>query len=148
MDKSVNLVRPPNCKFGFLKLQVRILPCSKMLLMNYYALFIFLFFCTILSSLVFFLSFFLSLKFDDREKLTAYECGFNPFEDSRNEFDIRFYLVAILFLIFDLEISFLFPFLTILNENENIAFCSMLLFLFILTVGFFYEWKKGALDWN
>ena len=84
----------------------------------------------------------------DPEKLSAYECGFEPFNDSRMEFDVRFYLVAILFIIFDLEIAFLFPWAISLGEIGLYGFCSRLLFLFILTVGFIYEWKKGALDWE
>ena len=75
-------------------------------------------------------------------------CGFEPFNDSRMEFDVRFYLVAILFIIFDLEIAFLFPWAISLGEIGLYGFCSMMLFLFILTVGFIYEWKKGALDWE
>ena len=84
----------------------------------------------------------------DPEKLSAYECGFEPFNDSRMEFDVRFYLVAILFIIFDLEIAFLFPWAISLGEIGLYGFSSMMLFLFILTVGFIYEWKKGALDWE
>ena len=84
----------------------------------------------------------------DPAKLSAYECGFEPFNDSRMEFDVRFYLVAILFIIFDLEIAFLFPWAISLGEIGLYGFCSMMLFLFILTVGFIYEWKKGALDWE
>lgn len=90
----------------------------------------------------------LSTKASDLEKLTAYECGFNPFEDSRCEFDIRFYIVAILFLIFDLEISYLFPFSVSLDNNNNVILFAMLFFLFVLTIGFYYEWRKGALDWD
>jgi len=93
----------------------------------------------VLSSIIFFLSFFLSLKLDDTEKLTAYECGFNPFGDSRIEFDVKFYIVAILFLIFDLEISFLFPFIVYLDYATILGFYCMLFFLFVLTVGFVYE---------
>ena len=110
-----------------------------MFLISYLSVFIFLSLSILLSSIIFLLSFLLSTKSDDVEKLTAYECGFNPFEDSRGEFDIRFYIVAILFLIFDLEISFLFPFAVALDNNESIVFYSMLYFLFVLTVGFFYE---------
>ena len=84
----------------------------------------------------------------DKEKLSAYECGFEPFNDSRMEFDIRFYLVAILFIIFDLEIAFLFPWAISLGNIGLLGFCSMMIFLFILTIGFIYEWKKGALDWE
>jgi NADH-quinone oxidoreductase subunit A len=79
------------------------------------------------------------MKADDKEKLSTYECGFNPFADSKVEFDIRFYLVAILFIIFDLELSFLFPFAAIFDSIEIIGIISMLIFLFVLTVGFVYE---------
>ena len=84
----------------------------------------------------------------DSEKLSAYECGFEPFQDSRMEFDVRFYLVAILFIIFDLEIAFLFPWAISLGNIGLLGFISMMIFLFILTIGFIYEWKKGALDWE
>jgi len=90
----------------------------------------------------------LSPKHPDPEKLSPYECGFEPFEDSRMEFDVRFYLVAILFIIFDLEIAFLFPLAISLGNIGILGFSSMMIFLFILTVGFIYEWKKGALDWE
>ena len=120
---------------------------SKMFLKNYSSILIFLSASVILSLIIFVLSFLISQKADDREKLTAYECGFNPFEDSRNEFDVRFYLVAILFLIFDLEISFLFPFIASFHCINIVGLYSMFFFLFILTVGFVYEWQKGALDW-
>ena len=83
----------------------------------------------------------------DKEKLSAYECGFEAFGDSRMEFDVRFYLVAILFIIFDLEIAFLFPWAITLNNTGLMGFWSMMAFLLILTIGFIYEWKKGALDW-
>jgi len=94
------------------------------------------------------LNFILSPKKPDPEKLSAYECGFEAFDDSRIEFDVRFYLVAILFIIFDLEIAFLFPWAITLGNIGLLGFCSMMIFLFILTVGFIYEWKKGALDWE
>ena len=90
----------------------------------------------------------LSPKRPDPEKLSAYECGFEPFEDSRIEFDVRFYLVAILFIIFDLEIAFLFPWAISLGNIGLLGFSSMMIFLGILTVGFVYELKKGALDWE
>ena len=112
---------------------------SKMFLKNYSYILIFLSASVILSLIIFVLSFLISQKADDREKLTAYECGFNPFEDSRNEFDVRFYLVAILFLIFDLEISFLFPFIASFHCINFVGLYSMFFFLFILTVGFVYE---------
>ena len=94
------------------------------------------------------LNYILSPKNPDPEKLSAYECGFEPFSDSRMEFDVRFYLVAILFIIFDLEIAFLFPWAISLGSIGSLGFFSMMLFLFILTIGFIYEWKKGALDWE
>ena len=84
----------------------------------------------------------------DPEKVSAYECGFNAFDDARMKFDVRFYLVAILFIIFDLEIAFLFPWGAAFPGLSDVAFWSMLVFLGVLTVGFVYEWKKGALDWE
>lgn len=84
----------------------------------------------------------------DSEKLSAYECGFEAFDDSRSRFDIRFYLVAILFIIFDLEVAFLFPWAVSLGKIGAFGFWSMMLFLVVLTVGFLYEWKKGALEWD
>ena len=84
----------------------------------------------------------------DPEKLSAYECGFEPFNDSRMEFDVRFYLVAILFVIFDLEVAFLFPWAVGFQHIGSLGFWSMMLFLLILTIGFLYEWKKGALEWE
>ena len=94
------------------------------------------------------LNFLLSPKKPDPEKLSAYECGFEPFQDSRMEFDVRFYLVAILFIIFDLEIAFLFPWAISLGSIGALGFWSMMIFLAILTIGFIYEWKKGALEWE
>ena len=85
---------------------------------------------------------------NDPEKLSAYECGFEPFDDSRMEFDVRFYLVAILFIIFDLEIAFLFPWAISLGGIGALGFWSMMIFLGVLTIGFIYEWKKGALEWE
>ena len=84
----------------------------------------------------------------DPEKLSAYECGFNAFGDARMKFDVRFYLVSILFIIFDLEVAFLFPWAITLGTTGVFAFWSMVVFLVILTVGFIYEWKKGALEWE
>ena len=84
----------------------------------------------------------------DPEKLSAYECGFNAFDDARMKFDVRFYLVAILFIIFDLEIAFLFPWAVAFGELSDAAFWSMMVFLGVLTIGFAYEWKKGALEWE
>ena len=84
----------------------------------------------------------------DSEKMAAYECGFDAFDDSRGQFDVRFYLVAILFIIFDLEIAFLFPWAVALGGIGLFGFWSMMLFLAVLTIGFIYEWKKGALEWE
>jgi NADH-quinone oxidoreductase subunit A len=82
------------------------------------------------------------------EKLSTYECGFEPFDDTRRRFDVRFYLVAILFIIFDLEVAFLFPWAIVLGQIGWFGFCSMMAFLAVLTIGFVYEWRKGALDWE
>ncbi|MGA0565415.1 NADH-quinone oxidoreductase subunit A [Ancylobacter sp. VNQ12] len=84
----------------------------------------------------------------DPEKMSAYECGFNAFDDARMKFDVRFYLVSILFIIFDLEVAFLFPWAITFGELGNFGFFSMMVFLGVLTVGFVYEWKKGALEWD
>lgn len=84
----------------------------------------------------------------DSEKLSAYECGFNPYSDARGNFDVRFYLVAILFIIFDLEITFLFPWAAAFSHVTLFGFWSIFVFLVILTIGFVYEWKKGALEWE
>jgi NADH-quinone oxidoreductase subunit A len=84
----------------------------------------------------------------DAAKLSPYECGFEAFEDARMKFDVRYYLVAILFILFDLEIAFLFPWATVINDIGFGGFLSMMLFLVILTVGFVYEWMKGALEWE
>ncbi len=84
----------------------------------------------------------------DREKLSPYECGFEPFEDTRTRFDVRYYLVAILFIVFDLEIAFLFPWAVALTKIGLSGLIAMAIFLVILTVGFIYEWKKGALEWD
>ncbi|MCS0497829.1 NADH-quinone oxidoreductase subunit A [Ancylobacter mangrovi] len=84
----------------------------------------------------------------DPEKMSAYECGFNAFDDARMKFDVRFYLVSILFIIFDLEVAFLFPWAITFGDLGDFGFWSMMIFLGVLTVGFVYEWKKGALEWD
>ena len=84
----------------------------------------------------------------DPEKLSAYECGFNAFDDARMKFDVRFYLVSILFIIFDLEVSFLFPWAVAFDKLGLFGFWSMMVFLAVLTIGFIYEWRKGALEWD
>jgi NADH-quinone oxidoreductase subunit A len=93
-------------------------------------------------------AFVVAYKQPDPEKLSAYECGFNAFDDARMTFDVRFYLVAILFIIFDLEVSFLFPWAVAFGQVGLYGFWAMMLFLGVLTVGFIYEWKKGALEWD
>jgi len=90
----------------------------------------------------------LAVRNPDPEKVSAYECGFNAFDDARMKFDVRFYLVAILFIIFDLEIAFLFPWAVAFPEMSMLGFWSMMVFLAVLTIGFAYEWKKGALEWE
>ena len=117
-------------------------------LRDYLSIIIFLFIALGLSVGFIVLNFLFSPKKPDPEKLSAYECGFEAFGDSRMEFDVRFYLVAILFIIFDLEIAFLFPWAISLGNLGPLGFWSMMVFLLILTIGFIYEWKKGALDWD
>ena len=117
-------------------------------LKDYLSIIIFLFVALGLSAGFIVLNFLFSPKNPDPEKLSAYECGFEAFGDSRMEFDVRFYLVAILFIIFDLEIAFLFPLAISLGNIGVLGFWSMMIFLFVLAIGFVYEWKKGALDWD
>jgi len=92
--------------------------------------------------------FLVAFKSPDPEKLSAYECGFNAFDDARMKFDVRFYLVAILFIIFDLEVTFLFPWAIVYGQLGVYGFWSMMVFLGVLTIGFAYEWQKGALEWD
>ena len=92
--------------------------------------------------------FLLAFQQPDPEKLSAYECGFNAFDDARMKFDVRFYLVSILFIIFDLEVAFLFPWIFQVAEGNVAAFWSMMVFLGVLTIGFIYEWRRGALEWQ
>ena len=118
------------------------------ILKDYFPIILFLIIALGLSMAFIILNLALSPNNPDPEKLSVYECGFEPFQDSRMEFDVRFYLVAILFIIFDLEIAFLFPWAISLGKIGLFGFVSMMIFLFILTIGFIYEWKKGALDWE
>ena len=117
-------------------------------LKDYLSIIIFLFVALGLSIGFVLLNFLFAPKNPDPEKLSAYECGFEAFSDSRMEFDVRFYLVAILFIIFDLEVAFLFPWAVALSDIGLFGFISMMIFLFLLTIGFIYEWKKGALEWD
>ncbi len=117
-------------------------------LSEYLSIILFLFIALSLSIGFIAINYLASPSNPDPEKLSAYECGFEAFGDSRMEFDVRFYLVAILFIIFDLEIAFLFPWAISLGEIGLFGFWSMMIFLGVLTVGFIYEWKKGALEWE
>ena len=117
-------------------------------LTDYLSIIIFLFIALLISIGFILINFISSPSNPDPEKLSAYECGFDAFDDSRMEFDVRFYLVAILFIIFDLEIAFLFPWAITLGKIGGFGFWSMMIFLAVLTIGFIYEWKKGALEWE
>ena len=118
------------------------------MLQNYLPILIFFIVAAGLGLLLLGLGFLFGRGTKDSEKLSPYECGFEPFDDSRMKFDVRYYLVAILFIIFDLEIAFLFPWAISLGNLGPLGFWSMMVFLLILTIGFIYEWKKGALDWD
>ena len=117
-------------------------------LFDYLPIVIFLGLAIVLGILLLFSSMLIAHRNPDAEKTSAYECGFNAFDDARMKFDVRFYLVAILFIIFDLEVAFLFPWAISLSLIGFTGYLSMMIFLLILTVGFIYEWKKGALDWE
>jgi NADH-quinone oxidoreductase subunit A len=118
------------------------------LVVEYLPVVIFLAIAIVLSCLFLVASALLAPRKPDPEKLSAYECGFNAFDDARMKFDVRFYLVSILFIIFDLEVAFLFPWVFQVARGEIVAFWSMMAFLGVLTVGFVYEWRRGALEWQ
>lgn len=118
------------------------------LVVEYLPVVIFLAIAIVLSCLFLVASALLAPRKPDPEKLSAYECGFNAFDDARMKFDVRFYLVSILFIIFDLEVAFLFPWVFQVAQGEIVAFWSMMAFLGVLTVGFVYEWRRGALEWQ
>lgn len=118
------------------------------ILTEYLPIVIFLGIATGLACVMVLASFIVARQNPDSEKNSAYECGFPPFGDARSKFDVRFYLVSILFIIFDLEIAFLFPWAISLGKIGVYGFWSMIVFLSVLTVGFIYEWRKGALDWE
>lgn len=115
---------------------------------EYFLSIFFIFFSVVLACLLFLVLYLLIFRQVDFEKVSAYECGFNPFEDAYGRFDVRFYLVAILFLIFDLEVAYIFPWSSNVGGGQLLGALVFLFFLIILTVGFFYEWKRGALDWQ
>ncbi len=118
------------------------------LLVEYLPILIFLFLALGIAIIIPLSSLVIVQQKPDAAKLSAYECGFDAFEDARTKFDVRFYLVAILFIIFDLEVAFLFPWAITLGEIGLFGFWSMVIFLGILVIGFVYEWRKGALDWD
>ena len=118
------------------------------LLLAYLPLIVFIGVAAVIGLALLVVAFFVAYKRPDPEKLSAYECGFNAFDDARMKFAVRFYLVAILFIIFDLEVSFLFPWAAAFGQLGVYGFWSMMVFLAVLTVGFIYEWKKGALEWD
>ena len=121
---------------------------TQQLIEGYFPIFVFLGIAIGLSLLMVVLAYLRAHSLPNPEKLSPYECGFDPFSDTRHKFDVRFYLVAILFIIFDLEIAFLFPWAAAFDAIGFAGYFSMMLFLFLLTIGFIYEWKKGALDWE
>ncbi|MEM7123359.1 MAG: NADH-quinone oxidoreductase subunit A [Pseudomonadota bacterium] len=118
------------------------------LLLEYLPILIFLGLAIAMASVMIGMSYMLGQQKPDPEKLSSYECGFDAFDDARQQFDVRFYLVAILFIIFDLEVAFLFPWAVSLSEIGLFGFWSMVVFLGVLTIGFIYEWRKGALEWE
>ena len=117
------------------------------LLQEYLPILVFLGMASALAIILIIAAAIVAVRNPDPEKVSAYECGFNAFDDARMKFDVRFYLVAILFIIFDLEVAFLFPWAVNFAGLSDVAFWGMILFLGVLTVGFAYEWKKGALEW-
>jgi NADH-quinone oxidoreductase subunit A len=118
------------------------------LLLAYLPLIVFVGVAGVIGLVLLVVAFIVAYQQPDPEKLSAYECGFNAFDDARMKFDVRFYLVAILFIIFDLEVSFLFPWAVAFGKIGVYGFWSMMMFLGVLTIGFIYEWKKGALEWD
>jgi NADH-quinone oxidoreductase subunit A len=118
------------------------------LISDYLPLVIFVLIGGLICSALLVAPFLVAYRNPDSEKLSAYECGFNPFDDARMKFDVRFYLVSLLFIIFDLEVAFLFPWTAAFRDIGHFGFWSMIIFLGVLTVGFVYEWKKGALEWD
>jgi len=116
-------------------------------MLEYTSIIIFIIIGFLIAALMPAASYTLGIKKDDTEKISIYECGFDPFADSRQKFEVRFFLVAILFIIFDLEISFLFPWTIVLYNLTTFAYWTMFIFLGILTIGLIYEWMKGGLEW-
>jgi NADH-quinone oxidoreductase subunit A len=115
---------------------------------EYFSILLFLIVAIVLSLVIFGLSYLLSVQNPDTEKLSAYECGFDPYEDARHTFDVRFYLIAILFMVFDIEAMFLFPWASSLSNISSLGFWTMVDFIIELGVGFIYAWQIGALEWE
>jgi NADH-quinone oxidoreductase subunit A len=118
------------------------------LLIDYLPLAVFIGVALLIGMALMLAPFLVAVRNPDPEKVSAYECGFNAFDDARMKFDVRFYLVSILFIIFDLEVAFLFPWAVAFKEVGLFGFWSMMVFLAVLTIGFIYEWRKGALEWD
>jgi len=118
------------------------------LLLDYLPLAVFLGVSLVIGVALMVAPFLVAVRHPDPEKVSAYECGFNAFDDARMKFDVRFYLVSILFIIFDLEVAFLFPWAVAFKDVGLFGFWSMMVFLGVLTIGFIYEWRKGALEWD
>ena len=118
------------------------------LLMDYLPLAVFIGVALVIGLALMVAPFLVAVRNPDPEKVSAYECGFDAFDDARMKFDVRFYLVSLLFIIFDLEVAFLFPWAVAFKEIGAVGFWAMMIFLAILTVGFIYEWRKGALEWD
>jgi NADH-quinone oxidoreductase subunit A len=123
-------------------------PSMNQLLLDYLPLAVFFGVSLVIGLALMVAPFLVAVRHPDPEKVSAYECGFNAFDDARMKFDVRFYLVSILFIIFDLEVAFLFPWAVAFKEVGLFGFWSMMVFLGVLTVGFIYEWRKGALEWD
>ena len=133
---------------GFSIVSIKLTQIMTLIYSEWLAILLFIVVSIGLSGVLFGLSYAFIHQNPDLEKTSAYECGFNPFEDARNKFDVRFYVVAILFIIFDLEVIFLCPWSLVLRRIDSLGFWSMMLFLVLVTIGFVFEWRKGALDWS
>jgi NADH-quinone oxidoreductase subunit A len=118
------------------------------LISDYIPLLVFIILAALISGALWIAPFLVAYRAPDSEKLSPYECGFPPFDDARMRFDARFYLVSLLFIIFDLEVAFLFPWAIVFHDIGALGFWSMMIFLAVLTIGFIYEWNKGALEWD
>lgn len=119
-----------------------------LLFRDYLPLVVFIGVALVFMTILLIVPFIIAVRNPDPEKVSAYECGFNAFDDARMKFDVRFYLVSILFIIFDLELAFLFPWVVVFKQIGLVGYFSIMIFLAILTIGFIYEWRKGALEWD